>query len=270
MAVSECTKPDGSAVCRRCGSPFTPTKFRKIYCGQACNRADHRVRPRPCVVCGKPFTPKKPQYVCCGRKCGFVHFRAICAERKRAKPWSPKPEPPWRSGRCVVCGSDFRRLQPHQKVCPQQQCRRRWASDAEGERYRRNVSHRPRSCVECGACFQPKHGGRTRYCTKACANRHFRRGRPKSALARARRLGVPRDYGITNRKVFMRDGWRCQLCGRTTPRRLMGTLESNAPEVDHIVPFAAGGSHTWDNVQCACRACNIAKGGRPLGQLRML
>jgi len=37
--------------------------------------------------------------------------------------------------------------------------------------------------------------------------------------------------------------------------------------MDHIVPIAVGGTHTWDNVHCACNRCNAKKWKRPLGQM---
>jgi len=43
----------------------------------------------------------------------------------------------------------------------------------------------------------------------------------------------------------------------------------DAPELDHIVPIAAGGSHTYSNVACACKKCNIKKSSKPLGQLNL-
>jgi 5-methylcytosine-specific restriction endonuclease McrA len=71
-------------------------------------------------------------------------------------------------------------------------------------------------------------------------------------------------------KVFERDRWRCQLCGCSTPERLRGQMVDHAPELDHIVPLARGGAHTWSNVQCACRRCNGEKADTPRGQLRCL
>ncbi len=32
--------------------------------------------------------------------------------------------------------------------------------------------------------------------------------------------------------------------------------------LDHVVPRSQGGLSTWDNVVCACVACNVKKGGR--------
>jgi 5-methylcytosine-specific restriction endonuclease McrA len=61
-------------------------------------------------------------------------------------------------------------------------------------------------------------------------------------------------------KVFQRDGWLCHMCGIHTPSSLRGTYQPNAPELDHVVPLALGGEHTWINVKCSCRKCNGEKG----------
>jgi hypothetical protein len=70
-------------------------------------------------------------------------------------------------------------------------------------------------------------------------------------------------------EVLERDGWKCHLCKRPTPKRLRGSHDPRAPELDHIVPLGAGGEHTRRNTACACRSCNVRKSARPLGQLRM-
>jgi len=60
--------------------------------------------------------------------------------------------------------------------------------------------------------------------------------------------------------VLDRDKWKCRGCGIKTPQILRGTWEDNAPEVDHIIPLALGGSHVANNLQCLCRKCNQEKG----------
>jgi 5-methylcytosine-specific restriction endonuclease McrA len=43
-----------------------------------------------------------------------------------------------------------------------------------------------------------------------------------------------------------------------------------SPTVDHIIAISRGiKGHTWDNVQCACWECNVAKGASARGQLRL-
>jgi len=70
--------------------------------------------------------------------------------------------------------------------------------------------------------------------------------------------------------VFARDRWTCQLCRRKTPRSRMGTRAKDSPTLDHIVPLSIGGSHCYQNVQCACLSCNCSKNNRTMGQLRLL
>lgn len=55
---------------------------------------------------------------------------------------------------------------------------------------------------------------------------------------------------LSRRAVFVRDGYRCQYCGRP------------AENVDHVIPRSKGGSHTWDNVVAACKPCNSRKENR--------
>src|SRR5690606_31051798 len=85
------------------------------------------------------------------------------------------------------------------------------------------------------------------------------RRRAEKAARRAVELGAQSDV-IDPIEVFKRDGWRCYLCGCDTPRSLRGTNDPRAPELEHVVALANGGTHTWGNVRCACRACNAAKG----------
>ncbi|MCA0032740.1 HNH endonuclease [Mesorhizobium sp. B263B2A] len=92
-----------------------------------------------------------------------------------------------------------------------------------------------------------------------------------AALRKARKL---RLRGVTVETVnpiavFDRDKWRCQLCGVKTPRKLRGKNQPTSPELDHILPLAVGGEHSYRNTQCACRSCNLAKSSKPLGQTRL-
>jgi 5-methylcytosine-specific restriction endonuclease McrA len=89
----------------------------------------------------------------------------------------------------------------------------------------------------------------------------------RKALSRGKVDGAERFDPL---EVLARDGWRCHICGVSTPKRLRGTFDDRAPELDHIIPLAAGGEHTRLNTACACRKCNIAKSNKPLGQLRLV
>ena len=60
---------------------------------------------------------------------------------------------------------------------------------------------------------------------------------------------------ISRNNVLARDSHRCGYClGKATT-------------VDHIVPKAKGGKHTWKNVTAACAPCNNKKSDKTLKQL---
>jgi CRISPR/Cas system Type II protein with McrA/HNH and RuvC-like nuclease domain len=52
-------------------------------------------------------------------------------------------------------------------------------------------------------------------------------------------------------KVFKRDNFRCQYCGRTSDETIL--------EVDHIIPRSKGGNEDFGNLITACRECNRGK-----------
>ena len=58
---------------------------------------------------------------------------------------------------------------------------------------------------------------------------------------------------FTRFNLFLRDEFRCQYCGAK------GDLT-----FDHVVPRAAGGVTSWENVVAACSPCNLKKGSKPL------
>lgn len=140
----------------------------------------------------------------------------------------------------------------------------------------RLAASKPKQCRSCGAHVD-KHQQRCSSCRdqSAAVVRQAARRSPSARAAKARRRAMTRGSLPGAERfdpvaVLVRDGWRCHLCGMRTPQRLRGTCHDRAPELDHIVPIAAGGEHTMTNTACACRQCNLAKGARPLGQLRLL
>ncbi len=144
-------------------------------------------------------------------------------------------------------------------------------------------------CAECGSTFyvnRRRVGNIIRlYCNKACAC--AARNRRDAGLPRARRVSKQRDYseckghrartdkyggdyviGITAQGVAARDGMKCQMCGSMVqPHR--GGWHPEGWSIGHIVPLSHGGDHTWENVQCECIQCNLAKGTKAIGQLNM-
>jgi 5-methylcytosine-specific restriction endonuclease McrA len=66
---------------------------------------------------------------------------------------------------------------------------------------------------------------------------------------------VPKQSIRFNRRnLFARDGNHCQYCGKSFP--------TSELSLDHVVPRSRNGETSWENVVCACVACNVRKGGR--------
>jgi 5-methylcytosine-specific restriction endonuclease McrA len=61
--------------------------------------------------------------------------------------------------------------------------------------------------------------------------------------------------------VYERDGWRCHVCRGPVDRTLSGRHRLG-PTLDHLVPLALGGEHSYANTALAHRACNSSKGVR--------
>jgi len=66
---------------------------------------------------------------------------------------------------------------------------------------------------------------------------------------------------FNRRNVFARDKNQCQYCGRSFP--------TSELSLDHVVPRSRGGITSWENIVCACVACNVHKGGRTPHEARM-
>lgn len=77
-------------------------------------------------------------------------------------------------------------------------------------------------------------------------------GREMIAMRQALRRGALAGAAICRRDVWLRDGRCCRLCKKPVRLKRM--------HLDHIVPIALGGTHTYDNVQATHQFCNQSKG----------
>lgn len=130
------------------------------------------------------------------------------------------------------------------------------AVEAERERKRREPKERKRiwfagNCIQCGEPFvfnQPHN----RTCSSRCCARYhadLRKYRKRAATVEE----------VWRPKVYERDGWCCRLCGEPVEREAVAP-HPLAPTIDHIVPLALGGEHSYANVQLAHFRCNWQKG----------
>jgi predicted nucleic acid-binding Zn ribbon protein len=193
-------------------------------------------------------------------------------ERKtKGRPVVPNPIKEKAYRICIVCGSTYE-VKGKSLVCSVK-CRNidsmnkyRANRDVILSKLREEYEPKPKTeriCAQCGNLFMGH--DKDVYCSDTCRQR-VKQGR--KAKRRAEKLGVHYEP-VSPLKVFKRDGWRCQLCGKKLNPKHRGTIRDDAPELDHIIPWAQGGEHSYRNTQCACRKCNQGKGARELGQLRL-
>jgi 5-methylcytosine-specific restriction endonuclease McrA len=132
----------------------------------------------------------------------------------------------------------------------------------------------------CNTCDKPfysfEHGATATYCSGPCREKGIRANRKKARrtrkhlngnhLDRARWHGV-RYEPVDRAKVFARDRWRCASCGTKVVRSK--EYRPDQATIDHIIPMAKGGPHTYTNVTTMCMACNSRKRDVLQGQLRI-
>lgn len=264
-------------TCKRCGSLFNPKTKRSEYCTKVCRngyadtgktkeqlRAEAiKRRTFTCRGCGNKYIGKditRNKY--CSRGCGL----------KAGKVW--KCDLPAYSTvytkQCKCCGIVFVTRWKRNHVCSNECAKKRakkrnnartLSYDVIKQRDRATVS-----CIQCGIRFSRLYRNKALTCSNECSNEcrdEARRVRAKAYghnhRSRARHYGVEYEP-VDVLKVMSRDNWICQLCGCSAPQALRGSLNDSAPELDHVIPLSKGGSHTYDNVQCSCRLCNILKG----------
>lgn len=60
---------------------------------------------------------------------------------------------------------------------------------------------------------------------------------------------------LTQRNLFLRDGYTCQYCGRHRSQLKSSEFLTR----DHIIPQSKNGKDVWENVTTACSKCNNFK-----------
>lgn len=187
--------------------------------------------------------------------------------------------------RCRWCLSEFAATNPRREFCDGD-CRKRHYSRAQyapADGYGA-VLARP-ACIRCGdeldpavmqgrnpvrlceSCKEPAphecpccgvvHRGSSPACSDACSV-SLRRRRYRRKTDRRKAIIAVSSESFTAADVFDRDGYRCGICGEPVDPSIEWP-DLRSASVDHIVPFARGGEHTFSNVQCSHLICNITK-----------
>ena len=251
--------------CLFCNSTFTPKRIDSFFCSESCRSKSNRT---------KRIEKHKQE----GNTCSFegcknhVYIKNLCHAHYSASKYIKKES---KQKECLHCKSIFIAKSNAKKFCSTK-CASTYRQRLLGVKQAHRIQMA--KCKECGVEFKPKRSENSIFCSRKCSFIHtskngLRKGNRYSDSnnscqeRRKRRIKENGREHVIKTKVFERDKWTCHICGCKTPKSKRGTMSPNAPELDHIVPIAAGGSHTYANVACACKRCNIKKSTRPLGQL---
>lgn len=225
---------------------------------------------KQCAHCGESFETQRQNAMYCSNACKVAawnakHGRTVYKYEKKVSPY-------W-TGYCSDCSVAIGGVRERcrcidcQKVADKDYMSA-WAL-ADAERKHRDAGLVV-ACDECAVLFCPLYGAsHTRLCL-CCKSYRDSKSKGISRLARKMRQKCQTVESVNPFKVFDRDGWICQLCKRKTPKKLRGTIDPRAPELDHIMPVSLGGEHSYRNTQCSCRACNGSKSNRPMGQMLLI
>lgn len=258
-------RPDGrNRRCRGCVNA-DQRAYQQAYKAEHGDYATRKYRyDRICEGCGESFTNRESKARFCSKACSnrtrsMSHTCAACGHV-------------WESGRTGgrFCSDECRDMHQraalaqivlHSAPIPRAEflaatrilppLRKRWYAG---------------QCLHCGAWFihdQPQ----TVTCTTRCA-RKIGKAKRRAVLLAA--FVAP----VSRRKIFERDGWRCQLCGKPVKRDAV-VPHPLAPTIDHIVPVrppagAPKGTHEPANVHCAHYRCNNLKNNRGGGEQLLL
>lgn len=256
-------KPRHSKKCEKCGEQFMCVSHRQMFCSILC-RARARVvdKTHVCTFCGSIFTPTKGtkrsgKY--CSRECCFKHKSVKRVIRKFGEEFLRLRN----TLKCDVCGEEFIRNGK------QRRCSRDCGKEAARRRALKPI--RARGCIDCGKACRKVDRCYSQYCYTC---RDIRRtiskrlcGRKAKAIRRARKRNVKCE-SFNPHEVFVRDGWRCGVCGKKCKRNAV-VPDPMAPTLDHIIPLSKGGEHTMRNTQCCHFICNSIKCDNSGAQLRL-
>lgn len=279
-----------SQDCSICSKPFSFPKPERgrypVFCSDVCRNEGNR---RSKIKNGRKRS-EHPIIKCdwCPNLFQKYDHAKFCSEecRKESRLNKRRASGDWGSGQhrtitksCLACDTSFIVKTDNGKFLCGEVCQKDWFRIQRRVwfvRYRRakkpfRIPPLPRICLDCEQRAVARY---KKYCVKCSEDRRisnrikakirYRESGLKAAytaLRKARIRAVTTEL-VNPITVLIRDQWTCQSCFVHTPRRLRGTYEMNAPEIDHIIPLSKGGAHSYANVQCLCRSCNFDKSDR--------
>lgn len=283
-------------ICTHCGEEFTGKK--RKYCNDKCRyeynkvrkrkqyRLDNNIKSRSCPICDKEFEPNRNGALTkyCSQNCADEARRIRNRERWR------EANPGWNDGTnkvCEWCGKSYEvkpKYASQSRFCSDE-CQQTWYSreirgHGSWEEYQeerdkqkeerlekleeeRKAKIKTKECSECGQPFETIQPNQLT-CSKECGRLRKNRLRRYYKEERYNEENLI-DKDITVKVLYKRDKGICYICGGKCDfkdhTQINGhfTAGPNYPSIDHVIPIARGGMHTWDNVKLAHHYCNSTK-----------
>jgi hypothetical protein len=241
-------------LCKHCGKEFHVKNKATQYCSRECGWASIKgprvIYPQyECKQCGKSFRAQADRTTFCSREC-FQRF----AKETRLN---------IKTRICKGCGNEHTRGAQH-RYCSEQcktdsEIRRKVMADfakAQARQAKQEESIRSLKCAWCGVEFIARKKT-LKYCSKVCSLKRQNQSDHQRKDRRHRANGGA-DFSINLKDLYLRDGGRCHICGMQV--LMDGDSNNNYyGSIDHVIPTAKGGTHTWDNIKLAHRICNSVK-----------
>ena len=250
--------------CHVCNTAFKPRQKNSKYCSRKCSNNKPRYKVLTCIQCKgeiKRFSHgSRDAGLCCSRECGFKWQAFIRSEiralRRIAENNKPKPVIDVYLLNEIKAIKQIARKARSSKLCLH-------CSEIV---YTKNMLLHPNCRKEYNEIKRKEYKESERYKQVRRAYKQTESYKAKRKADKAKRKALIRGASIAEPinpdSILERDKYRCYICGIKTPKKLRGTYEDNAPEVDHIIPLSKGGLHVESNLRCACRKCNGLKSDR--------
>lgn len=116
-------------------------------------------------------------------------------------------------------------------------------------------------CVSCGQLFIPRND-RQICCSEKCTKKH--QNNKDKRVSKIKGAMIDRDISL--KILYQKEHGVCYLCnGKCSwsdyyiDRNGQKITGGMYPSIDHVIPLAKGGKHSWENVRLAHRECNWIK-----------